>query len=267
MLLACSVTPVRLVHSTRGVAAVYLEPMEAGIRNRGGWRGLTRTEVAERGLQIGDREGLDAVTFRRLAADLGVTPMAVHHHVSGRAGLHTAMLAALLDEFDVLNSVDPELPWAERLRSALLSVHDFNRRHPVLAQLLATTARRPPAFFRTTERLIGLLLEAGFRPQAAVEVTRVIIQQQEGLLLLEAAAARTDRSTDVVARRAELRLLELPPDQFPNVLAFAQQISRLDLDRWRDLATDIIVRGVVALSSRSRDGEEGEHPSQTPVSF
>jgi AcrR family transcriptional regulator len=203
--------------------------------------------VAERALQIGDREGLAAVSFRRLAAELGVTPMAVHHHVNDRDGLHTAMLTALMDDFDVLEGVDPELPWPERLRAAVLSIHDFNRRHPVLGQLLVTGAPRPSAAFRTTERLIGLLLEAGFQPPMAVEVARVVIQQQEGLLLLEAAAARTDGTADTAARRAELRLLELPPDQFPNILAFAQQISSLDLDRWRDVATDIIVRGVTAL--------------------
>jgi TetR/AcrR family tetracycline transcriptional repressor len=234
----------------RRISTTYstlLEPLETGIRNRGSWRGLTRGEVAEKALQIGDREGLEAVSFRRLAAELGVTPMAVHHHVSDRDGLHTAMLAALMDDFDVLEGVDAELPWPERLRAALLSVHDFSRHHPVMAQLLVTSAPRPSAVFRTPERLIGLLLEAGFQPQAAVEITRVVIQQQEGLLLLEAAAARTNGSSDTAARRAELRLLELPPDQFPNILTFAQQISRLDLDRWRDLATDIIVRGVVAL--------------------
>jgi AcrR family transcriptional regulator len=203
--------------------------------------------VAERALQIGDREGLEAVNFRRLAAELGVTPMAVHHHVSDRDGLHTAMLAALMDDFDVLETVDPELPWPERLRAALLRVHDLNRRHPVLGQLLVTGAPRPSAVFRTTERLIGLLLEAGFPPSMAVDVARVVIQQQEGLLLLEAVAARTNGSSDTAARRAELRLLELPPDQFPNVLTFAKQISRLNLDRWRDVATDIIVRGVAAL--------------------
>jgi hypothetical protein len=82
----------------------------------------------------------------------------------------------------------------------------------------------------------------------AVEVTRVVIQQQEGLLLLEAGSARATQTSDAAARQAELRLLELPQrTEFPNVLAFAHQISRLDLDHWRDVATDIIVRGVAAL--------------------
>ena len=135
-----------------------------------------------------------------------------------------------------------------------MRIHAFNRRHPVLAQLLVTSAPRPPATFRTTERLIGLLLEAGFLPHAAVEVARVVIQQQEGLLLLEAGSVRSGQRPDVAARQAELRLLELSQSEFPNVLAFAHQISSLDLDRWREVATDIIVRGVAALP-KSADGD------------
>lgn len=215
--------------------------------SRGNRRGLTRRDVARAAVRIGDREGLEAVTFRRLAAELSVTPMAVHHHVSDRDGLHTAMLAALLDGFDVLAGIDPRGPWTERLRAGLLSVHAFNRRHPVLAELLLTGAPRPPAVYRTTERLIGLLLEAGFPPQMAVEVARIVIHQQNGLLLVEAGSARAVHTSGVSARQAELRLLELPAGEFPSVVGFAHQISRVDLDSWRDVATDITVRGLAAL--------------------
>jgi AcrR family transcriptional regulator len=220
--------------------------MPPGTGNRGKRRGLTRREVARIAVRIGDRERLEAASFRRLAAELGVTPMAVHHHVSDRDGLHTEMLAALLDDFDVLAGIDPGLPWTERLRAALLSIHAFNRLHPVLAQLLLTSAPRPPAVFRTTERLLGLLLEAGFPPPTAVEIARIVIHQQDGLLL-EAGAAGSIHTSDAAARQAELRLLALPATEFPQVVSFAHQISRLDLDRWRDVATDITVRGLTSL--------------------
>jgi TetR/AcrR family transcriptional regulator, tetracycline repressor protein len=219
----------------------------AGRSRRANRQGLTRGEVARTAVQVGDREGLAAATFRRLAAELGVTPMAVHHHVSDRDGLHTEMLAAILDDFDVLAGVDPRLPWTERLRAALLSLHAFNRRHPVLAELLLSDAPRSPAVFRTTERLIGLLLEAGFPAAMAVEAARVVLHQQDGLLLMEAGSAREASTSDAAARQAELRLLELPADEFPSVVAFAQRLSRVDIDHFRDVATEITVGGLTAL--------------------
>jgi TetR/AcrR family transcriptional regulator, tetracycline repressor protein len=240
--------------------------MPSRVGSRGSRRGLTRRDVARTAVRIGDREGLEAVSFRRLAAELSVTPMAVHHHVSDRDGLHTEMLAALLDAFDILAGIPPRLPWTERLRAGLLSLHAFNRRHPVLAELLLAGAPRPPAVFRTTERLISLLLEAGFPAQMAVEVARIVIHQQDGLLLVEAGSARAVVRSSAAARQAELRLLELPANEFPSVVAFAQQISRVDLDNWRDVATDITVRGLAALlgalrgaDSNGRElGHEGE---------
>ena len=81
--------------------------MATGTRNRGSRRGLTRHKVAQTAVKIGDRERLEAASFRRLAEQLGVTPMAVHHHVTDRDGLHTEMLAVLMDDFDVLAGIDP----------------------------------------------------------------------------------------------------------------------------------------------------------------
>ena len=116
--------------------------------------------------------------------------MAVHRHVADRDGLHTAMVAALLEDVDVRADAAAELPWTERLRAALLAIHDYNRSHPVLAELLLTDAPRPPAAWRTIEHLLGLLREAGLGSARASEVASILMQQQIALLLLEARALR-----------------------------------------------------------------------------
>src|SRR5205085_8324257 len=126
--------------------AIYLHRiilyMASRVGSRGSRRGLTRRDVARTAVRIADREGLEAASFRRLAAELSVTAMAVHHHVSDRDGLHMEMLAALLDRFDVLAGVAPRLPWTERARAGPLSLHAVNPRPPVPAELLLT--RAPP---------------------------------------------------------------------------------------------------------------------------
>ena len=71
--------------------------------------------------------------------------------------------------------------------------------------------------------------------------------------MVEAGSARAGRRSDVAARKAELRLLDLPGNEFPNVLAFAHQISHLDLDHSRDVATDITVKGVTAVLAAEAD--------------
>ncbi len=215
-------------------------------------RGLTRRVVVHRALAVGDHEGLDAVTFRRLGEELGVTAMAVHRHVADRNGLHTAMLAELMEDVDVLAGVAADLPWTERLRAALLALHAYNRQHPVLAELLITDAPRPPAAWRTTERLLGVLREAGVGSAGASEVVSIIIQQQAALLLREARALRDAQPPEVAARRRELQLLDLPENAFPNIHASAHDLARVGGATWQTLATDIIVRGIASLVAETR---------------
>ena len=198
------------------------------------------------------------MTFRRLAAALGVTAMSVHRHVADRDGLHTAMVAALLEDFDVRAGAAAELPWTERLRAALLAIHDYNRSHPVLAELLLTDAPRPPAAWRTIEHLLGLLREAGLGSARASEVASILMQQQIALLLLEARALRAAPPPASAARRRELQLLELPEEAFPNILASAYDLARVDGAAWRTLATDLIVRGVASLVA-DEGAEPGSH--------
>jgi len=226
--------------------------MSSEQRKRVAARGLTQQAVVQRAIEMSDSEGLDAVTFRRLGEALGVSAMAVHRHVADRNGLHTAMLAALMEDFDVLAGVAAHLPWTERLRAALLAIHDYNRRHPVLAELLLTDAPRPPAAWRTTERLLGLLREAGLGSARASDVAGIIMQQQVALLLHEARALRDAPPPEVAARRRELQLLDLPGDAFRNILASAHHLARGGGATWRTLATDIIVRGIASLVADDR---------------
>ena len=62
--------------------------------------GLTREAVVARALEIGTAEGLEAVSLRRLAQELGVTPMALYRHVRDKQDLINAMTEAVLEGID-----------------------------------------------------------------------------------------------------------------------------------------------------------------------
>ena len=89
---------------------------------------LSRAAVVERGLAIGDEDGLEAVTIRRLAAELGVTPMALYWHFRNKDELMTGLADAVWSELDV--RVDPQADWPLQLRGLLESLVGILRRHP-----------------------------------------------------------------------------------------------------------------------------------------
>src|SRR5215472_18800688 len=101
---------------------------------------LSRAAVVERGLAIGDEEGLEAVTIRRLAAELGVTPMALYWHFRNKDELLVGLADSIWAEIDV--KVDTEAPWIEQLRALLESLVGVLRAHPSATQLLIAGEKR-----------------------------------------------------------------------------------------------------------------------------
>ena len=89
---------------------------------------LTRQAVVEQALALADGEGMDAVTIRRLAELLGVTPMALYWHVKNKDELLTAMADQLLAE--VTPQRDPDQPWHVQLRAMVTALLGVMRAHP-----------------------------------------------------------------------------------------------------------------------------------------
>jgi AcrR family transcriptional regulator len=69
---------------------------------------LSRAVVVDAALRIVDRDGLDGVSMRRLAAAIGATPMALYRHVPNKAALLDALVAAVLSRLEFPTG---DLPW------------------------------------------------------------------------------------------------------------------------------------------------------------
>src|SRR6266852_598057 len=82
-------------------------------------RGLSRQAIVQRAIGIGNAEGLDAVSLRRLAADFGVTPMALYRHVKDKQDLVNAMTEVVLDGMDLKAGFRPSMSWSDRARRAM----------------------------------------------------------------------------------------------------------------------------------------------------
>src|SRR6516162_5180058 len=89
---------------------------------------LSKKAVADRGLALADAEGLDGLTIRRLAADLGVTPMALYWHFRSKEELLDGLADQVWAEIDT--DVDSSADWVDQLRALLSSLVKVLRRHP-----------------------------------------------------------------------------------------------------------------------------------------
>ena len=110
---------------------------------------LSKAAVVGRAIALADAEGVDALTIRRLAQELGVTPMALYWHFRNKDEL----LNGLSDQFwsEIDTDVDDAAPWPDQLRTVLDSLVRVLREHPSASQLLASGEKQSPAALEAIE--------------------------------------------------------------------------------------------------------------------
>jgi AcrR family transcriptional regulator len=188
-------------------------------------RGLTRRAIVDRALELGDAEGLDAVSLRRLAAELGVTPMSLYRHVKDKQDLVNAMYEALVEDFDLTADLSPRMKWTNQLRRALMKYVALHDRPVALPLAIAYSGSGSPAIWRLFDDGLGILVAAGFPHREAVALNRMISIVVAGYLMLlrQGPPPQADELT-VARKRFELELLSLSRTDYPNVVASAREL-------------------------------------------
>ena len=226
-------------------------------------RSLTRAAILRRALKIGEAEGLDAVSLRRLASEFGVTPMALYRHVRDKQDLINAMAELSMEGLDLTVGFQASMSWTDRVRRALLNFRDQMDERPLALQLqIAYGGDNISAFWRPIEDVLGILLSAGFKPRDAAKLIRIVSNLFAGYLLLVRPARpnaqpQIDIDRDLLRKRFELALLSLDRDQFPHTAATARGLADVwgsDPDRWWPDTVDLLVYGVEAMLRRERKG-------------
>lgn len=213
---------------------------------------LSRDAILERALAVADAEGLDAVSVRRLARELGVTPMALYWHFDGKEALLHALGDRLLAGVDL--AVDQRRPWPEQLRAFVESFTHVLRAHPSAAALIAwlpTTASENA--LRATEVVLDILRRAGFSPEEASQVTTQIVRTTTVMVADDLDGPPDPRDADA---KEEL-LRSLPPERFPRVIEAAGHLSAGEQpESFYDLGIELLVSGVEAAARRRGTGNQ-----------
>ena len=226
--------------------------------------GLTRGALVARALEIGTAEGLEAVSLRRLAQELGVTPMALYRHVRDKQDLINAMTEAVLEGIDATVGFRPEMTWTERMRLAINNYKEQIDARPLALPLsIAYSGEGPPSFWKVLEDLLAILLDAGFGRREAIVLIRMISNLLAGYLLLLQQGASSEftrldaQQIDLLRRHFALAQLSLPRDKFPNLVESAEDTAEVwlsDPDHWWRNTVDVIMFGLERMLERSRDG-------------
>jgi TetR/AcrR family transcriptional regulator, tetracycline repressor protein len=206
---------------------------------------LSRDAILDRALAVADAEGVEAVSARRLARELGVTPMALYWHFDDKLALLHALGDRLLGGLDL--TVDEHQTWPDQLRGLVVSLTALLRSHPSAAVLIGSL---PDAAsenaLRAIEVALGILARAGFSPEEAAHITRQIVRTTTSMVGAELAPGEP-------AADAEAFLRALPAERFPRVIEAAGPLSAPeDPETFYDLVIELILAGIESAAARRR---------------
>lgn len=119
---------------------------------------LNRARVLDAAVALADRDGIDAVSMRRLATELDVVPMALYKHVADKDDLVAGMIDAVVTGYRVPAL---ELAWRDAVRTRVLAARDALLEHPWLRSAIERATIRSPAVLGYMDAVAGDLARGG----------------------------------------------------------------------------------------------------------
>jgi AcrR family transcriptional regulator len=120
---------------------------------------LNRQRVLAAAVVLADQGGVDALSMRKLAQELGVVPMALYKHVANKDELLDGMIDVVVSEIDPPPS---GTDWKTAIRQRVLSARRALRRHPWASQVIESRTNPTPAVLAYMDSMIGTFRAGGF---------------------------------------------------------------------------------------------------------
>ena len=226
-------------------------------------RRLSLEAIVSAAIAVADREGLDALSMRRLAQELDVNPMSLYHHVRDKQALLDAMADAVVAGFaepseEVLASPSPR-PWTEELRALIWLARGALIEHPWVIEVIQ--GRPPtPAVLAHLERLLSVMRGAGCSLELGHHAlhllgSRMLGFNQDPFASASAARARATGTVATPAPPADLALRHPHLTELALAAAHSGGLGGCDDDAEFDVALDVLLDGLER--RRAREFEAG----------
>ena len=200
---------------------------------------LSREHVARAALEMVDRDGLDGLSMRRLATELGVGTMTLYGYFRGKPELLDAILDVAAEDFATPAAAGP---FRERVVAYALAARAWLLRHPSIVRLRGEDPIVRPSAFAVSEGLMRILVDAGLSPADAARSFRVLFTYVFGSALVSPV-----EPDDAQRRGLHAALLTLPEDEFPALRTAAPHAAdALGGERQFVYGLELILDGVEA---------------------
>jgi AcrR family transcriptional regulator len=181
---------------------------------------LSRDRVLVAAVALVDAEGLQALTMRRLAADLGVEAMALYYHLPNKEAVLDGVVERVVGEIQAavagLDADRSDADWRAQLRRRFLGARDVMLRHPWAPGLFGTRTTVPAGLYAYYDGILGTLVAAGFSYRIGHRALHAFGSMALGFVQETFSPASAGDGSDVDDPEAELAAMA---DALPHLTA------------------------------------------------
>jgi TetR/AcrR family tetracycline transcriptional repressor len=200
---------------------------------------LSTERILATALRIADAEGLEALSMRRVAAELDASPMALYNHIPNKDALLDGLAGQLLQEIDlsILDTSDP----ATALHHGYGEFRRVLLRHPNLIPVMERRVSSSVEAMRPIELALALLQDLGFSPEDALQAHWALTGFTMGHVVWQLSSPLFDEGKE--AEDALERKRMLPAEQFPCLHAALPWLENCNMDRAFEFGLGCLIEG------------------------
>ncbi|MGN6793885.1 MAG: TetR/AcrR family transcriptional regulator [Streptosporangiaceae bacterium] len=219
---------------------------------------ISREAIVTAAVRLLDRDGLAALSMRRLAEEVGTGAASLYWHVGSKDGLLDLVLDQVIGEQKVPEP-DPG-HWKEQLKEVARAQRRISLRHPYVVRISIGRIPMGPNALRYSEGVLAILQAGGLPPRLAVQGYLLLIATVNGFTVDETGVEDGDAdgrdetvpglpigdatSLQEAADMARDYIASLPADMFPNMVSLADEFAFSDANERFELLIDIFVDGL-----------------------
>jgi AcrR family transcriptional regulator len=202
-------------------------------------RPLTRERVLRAALAYADERGLEELSMRKLAQELGVEAMSLYNHVESKDDIVNGIVGLVVDEIEKPAGSD----WKAALRQSAISAHEALSRHRWAAKVWMTSGSGRDRMGHA-EAALRCLREAGFSKDLTYHAFHVWQGYALGFTLQELNFPHDREELKQMAARF---LSEFPTDEYPHLAEHIEQHTEPPLQQHQgafEFGLDLILEGL-----------------------
>jgi AcrR family transcriptional regulator len=209
---------------------------------------LTKERVLQAAVELADRDGLDALTMRRLGADLGVEAMSLYKHVANKEGILDGIVELVVGEIEMPSGGDD---WKEAMRGRAISAREVLSRHSWAIGLLEARGSTGPTALRYTDAILGHLRAAGFSIENAAHAFWLLDSYVYGHVVQEISMplGTSEEMTESAARAVK----EVIATEYPHLVEMEEHALsfKYSFDHEFEFGLDLILDALDRLVTRA----------------